>query len=134
MSIVGLFVNAGVGANVVRVFRIARAFRLLKKAKALNALFQTLVMSIPSLWNIGSLLFVMFFIFAVLGTCREPCCRRSCLLSPWLGAWVSCCALTYTRSCCLSRAGVNFFGADPINQAFEGDDTKYVERLPLGPC
>jgi hypothetical protein len=88
MSIVGLFVNAGVGANVVRVFRIARAFRLLKKAKALNALFQTLVMSIPSLWNIGSLLFVMFFIFAVLGTCREPCCRRSCLLSPWLGAWV----------------------------------------------
>lgn len=81
MSIVGLFVNAGVGANVVRVFRIARAFRLLKKAKALNALFQTLVMSIPSLWNIGSLLFVMFFIFAVLGTCREPRCWRSCLLS-----------------------------------------------------
>jgi hypothetical protein len=68
VSIVGLFVNAGVGANVVRVFRIARAFRLIKRAKALNALFQTLVLSLPSLWNIGSLLFVLFFIYAVLGT------------------------------------------------------------------
>ncbi len=56
------------GANVVRVFRIARVFRLVKGAKGLNTLFQTLLLSIPSLWNIGSLLCVVFFIYAVLGT------------------------------------------------------------------
>ena len=67
-SLVGLFVNAGVGANVVRVFRVGRVFRLIKRAKTLRALFETLVFSVPSLWNIGSLLFVLFFIFAVLGT------------------------------------------------------------------
>ena len=33
VSIVGLFVNAGVGVNVVRVFRIARVFRIIKRAK-----------------------------------------------------------------------------------------------------
>ncbi len=59
--------SAGIGVNVLRTFRIARAFRLLKKAKGLNALFKTLTLSLPSLWNIGSLLFVVFFIYAVLG-------------------------------------------------------------------
>ena len=68
VSIVCLLANASVGANLVPVFRTARAFRLIKRAKALNALFQTLVLSLPSLWNIGSLLFVLFFIYAVLGT------------------------------------------------------------------
>ncbi len=72
VSIVGLFVSAGVGANVVRVLRIARVFRLIKKAKHLNELFNTLIVSSPSLWNIGSLLFVLFFIFAVLGTHHCP--------------------------------------------------------------
>ena len=67
VSIIGLFVNAGVGANVVRVFRVARVFRLIKRAKQLNDLFNTLIASTPSLWNIGSLVFVLFFIFAVLG-------------------------------------------------------------------
>ncbi len=81
VSVVGLFVNAGVGANVVRVFRIARAFRLIKRAKALNALFQTLVLSLPSLWNIGSLLFVLFFIFAVLGESYFSYLSRSAALN-----------------------------------------------------
>jgi hypothetical protein len=33
VSIIGLFVKTGVGVNVVRVFRIARVFRLIKRAK-----------------------------------------------------------------------------------------------------
>ena len=67
VSVIGVFVSSGVGANVIRVFRIARVFRLIKRAKQLNDLFNTLVISSPSLWNIGSLLFVVFFIFAILG-------------------------------------------------------------------
>ncbi len=33
VSIIGLFVKTGVGVNVIRVFRIARVFRLIKRAK-----------------------------------------------------------------------------------------------------
>ena len=33
VSIIGLFIQTGVGVNVVRVFRIARVFRLIKRAK-----------------------------------------------------------------------------------------------------
>ena len=67
ISWLGLIFDAGVGANVIRVFRIGRIFRLVKRAKSLKKLFDTLIVSIPSLWNIGSLLFVIFFMFAVLG-------------------------------------------------------------------
>jgi hypothetical protein len=74
MSLAGLGINAGVGANVVRVFRVARVFRLINKAKTLRALFNTLIVSLPSLWNIGSLLFVLFFIFAVLGESHCVAC------------------------------------------------------------
>jgi hypothetical protein len=69
ISIAGLGASAGVGANVIRVLRVARVFRLVHKARRLRVLFNTLVSSLPSLWNIGSLLFVVFFIFAVLGAC-----------------------------------------------------------------
>jgi hypothetical protein len=33
VSVIGLFIQTGVGVNVVRVFRIARVFRLIKRAK-----------------------------------------------------------------------------------------------------
>ena len=45
---------------------VARIFRLIPKAKGLK-LFQTLVYSLPALGNVGSVLFLFFFIFAVLG-------------------------------------------------------------------
>lgn len=66
-SLVGLGFNAGVGVSVLRVLRVGRIFRLLKKAKNLNALFNTLILSVPSLWNVGALVFVLFFTFAILG-------------------------------------------------------------------
>ena len=47
----------------------------------MNALFQTLVLSLPSLWNIGSLLFVLFFIFAVLGESYFSYLSRSAALN-----------------------------------------------------
>jgi len=64
----GLFMgSSGMSTNVFRVFRIGRILRLIKKARQLNLLFSTLVYSLPSLWNVGLLLFIVYFIFAVVG-------------------------------------------------------------------
>jgi len=68
MSYPGLFMGSnGLSTNVFRVFRIGRILRLIKKARQLNLLFSTLVYSLPSLWNVGLLLFIVYFIFAVVG-------------------------------------------------------------------
>jgi len=53
--------------SLLRIFRVARIFRLIPKAKGLRTLFQTLVYSLPALVNVGSVLFLFFFIFAVMG-------------------------------------------------------------------
>ena len=53
--------------TILRVFRVARIFRLIPKAKGLKTLFTTLLLSLPALFNVGSVLFLMFFIFAVMG-------------------------------------------------------------------
>lgn len=53
--------------RVLRVFRILRILRLLKGAKELRNLLVTMVLSFPSLINVGSLLAVVTFIYSVLG-------------------------------------------------------------------
>lgn len=45
ISLVSLQADTGVGASVFRLLRIARVFRLIKKAKNLHKLFQTLLLS-----------------------------------------------------------------------------------------
>ena len=55
--------------SVARIFRIGRVLRLINKAETLRTMFLTLVYSIPSLWNIGCLLFVRFFVYAVTYEC-----------------------------------------------------------------
>eukprot|EP00494_Astrolonche_serrata_P031352 UN31621 len=60
VSILGGFIKDGPGLSVARVFRIGRVLRLINKAETLKTLFLTLIYSIPSLWNIGLLLFVIF--------------------------------------------------------------------------
>ena len=67
IGVIGLGFRRGLGLNVVRLFRVARVLRLIHKAKKLKMLFSTLIYSAPSLWNIGLLLFVTFFIYAVIG-------------------------------------------------------------------
>ena len=74
VSVAGLVVSAGVGANAVRVLRVARVFRLIKRAESLRVMFNSLVLSLPALWNISSLIFVIMFVFAVLGTCGAGGC------------------------------------------------------------
>ena len=53
--------------SLLRVFRVARIFRLIPKAKGLRTLFQTLVFSLPALFNVGSVLLLFFFIFSIMG-------------------------------------------------------------------
>lgn len=53
--------------SFIRVFRVARIFRLIPKAKGLRTLFQTLVYSLSALANVGGVLFLFFFIFAIMG-------------------------------------------------------------------
>lgn len=53
--------------SILRVFRVARIFRLIPKAKGLRTLFQTLIYSLPALVNVGGVLSLLFFIFAIMG-------------------------------------------------------------------
>lgn len=50
----------------VRTFRIARLLRLIKRASTLRVLFDTLLLCLPGLANIGGLLCLIVFIFAVM--------------------------------------------------------------------
>ncbi|XP_037923835.1 sodium channel protein 60E isoform X3 [Hermetia illucens] len=53
--------------RVVRVFRIGRILRLIKAAKGIRKLLFALVVSLPALFNIGALLSLITFIYAILG-------------------------------------------------------------------
>ncbi|KAG2489238.1 hypothetical protein HYH03_012259 [Edaphochlamys debaryana] len=52
---------------VLRVLRIVRVFRLIKKAQGLKRLLLTLVQSLPALANVGSVMLLFFFIYAIVG-------------------------------------------------------------------
>jgi hypothetical protein len=53
--------------RAIRVFRILRILRLLRHAHGLRNLMVTMILSFPSLLNIGTLLALVIFIYAVLG-------------------------------------------------------------------
>ena len=57
----------GNGTGVFRIFRIARLFKLVQGAKGLRTLFNTLLQSLPAIGNVGSLLFLLMFVYGVLG-------------------------------------------------------------------
>uniref|UniRef100_A0A3P8PNH4 Sodium channel protein n=1 Tax=Astatotilapia calliptera TaxID=8154 RepID=A0A3P8PNH4_ASTCA len=52
---------------VIRLARIGRILRLVKKAKRIRTLLFALMMSLPALFNIGLLLFLVMFIYAIIG-------------------------------------------------------------------
>ncbi|XP_063429093.1 sodium channel protein para-like isoform X4 [Mytilus trossulus] len=53
--------------RVVRVFRVGRVLRLVKSAKGIRTLLFSLAVSLPALFNIGLLLFLVMFIYATFG-------------------------------------------------------------------
>ena len=75
VGLLGLLVDvlaSSVGINttmlrVLRLFRIVRILRLVKRAQGLKRLLTTLILSAPALLNIGTLLFLVIFIFSIVG-------------------------------------------------------------------
>ena len=53
--------------RVIRVFRVGRVLRLVKSAKGIRTLLFSLAVSLPALFNIGLLLALVVFIYAIMG-------------------------------------------------------------------
>ena len=53
--------------RVIRVFRVGRVLRLVKSAKGIRTLLFSMAVSLPALFNIGLLLALVMFIYAVMG-------------------------------------------------------------------
>lgn len=53
--------------RVIRLARIGRLLRLIRAAKGIRTLLFALMMSMPALFNIGLLLFLVMFIYAIFG-------------------------------------------------------------------
>ena len=60
-------VSIGPVAGAVRAFRIGRLVRLVRGAPKLKELINTLVLTLPALGNISAVLFLLYFIYAVMG-------------------------------------------------------------------
>lgn len=54
-------------ARVFRVLRVTRLFRLIKSFEGLQKLIETAIYSLPAMLNVTALLFLVYFIFAILG-------------------------------------------------------------------
>ncbi|XP_042200213.1 sodium channel protein type 8 subunit alpha-like [Callorhinchus milii] len=75
LSIVGMFLAELIEKyfvsptlfRVIRLARIGRILRLIKSAKGIRTLLFALMMSLPALFNIGLLLFLVMFIFSIFG-------------------------------------------------------------------
>ncbi|CAD8085427.1 unnamed protein product [Paramecium sonneborni] len=62
------FLSAGPQlARVFRVLRVTRLFRLIKSFEGLQKLIETAIYSLPAMLNVSALLFLVFFIFSILG-------------------------------------------------------------------
>ena len=59
--------SIGPVAGAVRAFRIGRLIRLVRGAPKLRELINTLVLTLPALGNISAVLFLLYFIYAVMG-------------------------------------------------------------------
>ena len=59
--------NTGRRASIIRSFRVARILRMFKRAKVLRMIIDTLIITLPSFANMGGLLMLILFIYAVLG-------------------------------------------------------------------
>ena len=62
--------NSIINPSLLRVFRVARVARLLRVlqfAKGIRQLLEALIISLPALFNVGTLLFLVIFIYAIIG-------------------------------------------------------------------
>lgn len=67
MNVINMGINISTVATVVRAFRIMRIFRLVKSSQNMRIILDTIVHIIPQVTNIMSLVFLLLFIYSVLG-------------------------------------------------------------------
>jgi hypothetical protein len=60
-------VNFGAATTFIRALRVSRIFKYIKKNKDIKVIFETVLVTIPALTNIGGLLLLFLYIFSVLG-------------------------------------------------------------------
>jgi len=53
--------------TILRTLRIGRIFRIVKRAPAIQIIFQTLIEALPAIASLGLLLGLLFFMYAVIG-------------------------------------------------------------------
>ena len=53
--------------EILNASRIARIFKVIRRFKSLRIIFQTFFMSLSAMMNLGGLLLLFMFVFAVLG-------------------------------------------------------------------
>jgi hypothetical protein len=60
-------IDIGIDVKILRVMRVARMLRLVRHNKPLLNLFMALFTSLPSLGNVGSILLLCLYVYAVMG-------------------------------------------------------------------
>lgn len=60
-------VSLGSSTTVIRAFRISKILRLIKKSKSLKHIFKTFIVALRPLANIGSLLLLIMYMYAIAG-------------------------------------------------------------------
>uniref|UniRef100_A0AAQ4RV44 Sodium channel protein n=1 Tax=Gasterosteus aculeatus aculeatus TaxID=481459 RepID=A0AAQ4RV44_GASAC len=66
--------------RVIRLARIGRVLRLIRGAKGIRTLLFALMMSLPALFNIGLLLFLIMFIFSIFGMSNFAYVRKEAMI------------------------------------------------------
>ena len=59
--------NFGSAMTFLRAFRLGTVFKYVKESQQIKILFETLVVTVPALTNIGGLLLLFLYIFSILG-------------------------------------------------------------------
>ena len=95
--------------TLFRVIRVFRIFRLVKTVPQLRLIFTTLMLSLPSMANVGTLLVLLFFmcvrvvVFAgARGLCvliLTVCLRAVAVCAPGMPSWACLCLGTSPRRC-----------------------------------
>jgi len=66
---------------VIRLARIGRVLRLVRGAKGIRTLLFALMMSLPALFNIGLLLFLIMFIFSIFGMSNFAYVKKEAMIN-----------------------------------------------------
>lgn len=73
ISIVGIILDyttqvaVGGKATIIRTFRVVRLFKIVKRAKVLKLITDTFIVTLPPLMNVGGLLLLILYIYAIFG-------------------------------------------------------------------